>query len=141
MSDPQPVLPPRTPAAESLHLNAFPVRVQIGDETYDKALVRTEGDDVEVWVENAKYPHDPIRVFLEQIETVHNNTMSQRYPVNKQAIDIETPSGATLHVQKQGGCGCGSKLRTVPRRNPNGGVDQSDVLSASIAAHFPGAQI
>jgi hypothetical protein len=138
-----PVTPPvamETPVpVEVPRLNVFPVKVTVGETTYDKALVRTDGTTVEVWVENGHYPHDPIRAFLEEVTQVTNNTLNPRYPVSKQSADIETASGP-IHVQRQGGCGCGSKLRSLPPTRFQSQHEQG-TLAAAIRSHFPGAQI
>lgn len=120
-------------------LDVFPAKVSVGENHWDKARVRTDGDQIEVWVETPKYPHDPIRVFLEQVDEITSSTVSSKYPVNQQRAEIQTPAG-TLNVQRQGGCGCGSKLRTIPQTRTQM-LQQKGTIEGAIASHFPAARI
>jgi hypothetical protein len=127
-----PVLPP-VPAP---HLNVFPAKVTVGAQVWTKALLRTEGPNVEVWVETAQYPHEPELVFQDKLAEVESNTLSHRYPLARQQAEIRTEN-TNLTVQKQGGCGCGSKLRSLGNSSSNATVNE---FEAVIRSHFPQAQ-
>ena len=97
--------------------NIYPARVSLDADDHKewpKARVRTDQTEqrIQVWVSARAYPHRPVCIIDEPIESVplaYNKWARIRERVGQ----WELASG-TLTVTALPGCGCSSQLKTLP---------------------------
>jgi hypothetical protein len=116
------------------------VRITTGDTStlYQRARVRTNQTYIEVWVEQALYPHQPMLVFTAPIIDIIESTLNPRYPRKRQYVELTVEIGlisADIHVQALPGCGCGSRLKQLPPTQHE--INNRTPIEQTLAAHFP----
>lgn len=100
-------------------IDVFPARVTIespgGNVTYTRARVRTIHDIVEVWIEDTEFPHPVKLAFTADVDDIIESTIGTSMAIRNQHATMVAGSTA-IAIQRENGCGCGSKLRTdLPR--------------------------
>jgi hypothetical protein len=133
-------------ARPTQRVDMFPARVEISTEngtlSFDRARVRVNDGSIEVWVEDKKYPHAPQLAFADPIVEVQANTTGPRYPRSRQQFAVTT-GNAQISARAGNGCGCGSKLLTLPqtRTQQMQQTYQQQAYRNTIISHFPNAVI
>jgi hypothetical protein len=117
--------------------DVFPAKVVIDRygqprQMINKCRARAVGNTLEVWTENAIYPHEPVIAFTADILDEIDNSVSPNLPVRKQHVTLAISNGVVA-IQRDAGCGCGSRLRAIPHNH----LQPISSIHAAIQANWP----
>ena len=118
-------------------IDVFPARVTItsidGQVTFTRARVRTIHDKVEVWIEDTQFPHPVKLAYVASVDDIVESTIGTSMAIRNQNATLLTGSTA-VEIQRENGCGCGSKLRTdLPRQ----GELSRDAIMQALYNNWP----
>jgi len=95
--------------------------------------VRTIHDKVEVWIEDTQFPHPVKLAYVASVDDIVESTIGTSMAIRNQNATLLTGSTA-VEIQRENGCGCGSKLRTdLPRQ----GELSRDAIMQALYNNWP----